>query len=238
MHRYGACGGHRMRELHAVPHSPEPDPPRGRSLIVAATALAGVVATAVGVAMAGGESQPVEAPPGLLARCDAPQDDFDVGQEAAGLALAHRTSLCTDPQPVRSEAAGGDIDPQSYARSHYTLAVYGTCAATSETGCAPPLQIQTWPACERSPADYTVGGQPLQPTDVVRVRGVPARFYGENRLEISTGDSTVVIFGDSRELLLSAAAALRTRAGSPRSVGPGSQLPAPAAGAEDGTLSC
>jgi hypothetical protein len=201
--------------------------------------LAGIIVTVVAVGAAGGESPSDGAPPGILARCDAPAaDDFDAGEGVEGLALAHRDALCSDPRPVRSETAGGDIDPDSYLRSHYTLAVYGTCTADSETGCAPPLQIQTWPACERSPADYTVGGKPLEPTDVLRIRGAPARFYGDNRLEISTGDSTVVIFGDSRELLLRAADALRTRSGSRRAVGPGAQLPEPTPGAEDGSLPC
>ena len=75
-------------------------------------------------------------------------------------------------------------------------------------------------------------------TEVLDVRGVPARFYGDNRLEISTGDVTVVMFGDSRKILMNAAAALRTRPGSPSEVGPDQRLPAPVAGAEEGTLSC
>ena len=70
------------------------------------------------------------------------------------------------------------------------------------------------------------------------MRGVPARFYGEGRLELSAGDVTVVLFGRSREQLLDAAKQLRTEAGAPRRVGPGQELPQPARGPQDGTLSC
>lgn len=208
-----------------------------KSTLIAAVAFIAAGA-GLSVAGAGGQSTSDDAPPGKLARCDAPQEDFDAGASVQGVRLTHRDALCTQADPERSQSAGGGIDPDSYTRAHYTLAVYGTCEATSDTGCAPPLQIQTWPACERSPADYSVGGKPLAPTEVLNIRGVPARFYGANRLEISAGDVTVVMFGDSREILINAAAALRTRPGSPRAVGADQMLPAPVPGAEDGTLSC
>jgi hypothetical protein len=195
----------------------------------------------IGLAAAGGQSEAPEAPAapaGMLARCDAPLNDFDAGSAVAGEKIAFRDTRCADPEPVRTQSAGGEIDPNSYTRAHYTVAVYGTCKATGDSGCAPPVQIQTWPACERSPADYTIAGKPLTPTEVLEIRGVPARFYGSDRLELSTGDVTVVIFGTSRDLVLGAASTLRTRPGSPTSVASDQKLPPPVAGAEEGTLSC
>src|SRR5688500_7675452 len=108
------------------------------------------------------------------------------------------------------------VDPDSLSRSHLRISIYGHCTPRSDAGCAPPLQIQTWPACERSPADYTIGEpeEPLRPSDIGTIRGVPARFYGNHRLELSTGDVTVVIFGRSRDLLVAAAQTLRTTPGS------------------------
>ena len=80
--------------------------------------------------------------------------------------------------------------------------------------------------------------QTLEPTEVVDVRGVPARFYGNDRLEVSTGAVTVVLFGDSREVFLNAAEALRSTADSPEKIGSSAELPAPVRGAQDGTLAC
>jgi hypothetical protein len=219
---------------------------RTRALI-ATIAVAGTTAGLV-ASGAGGQSSP---PPAVeqaildqaaldhsLKGCDSRLEEFDVGPSLAGLERVHREVVCTDPQPVRTQAAGGEIDPNSLGRGHFVASVYGTCKATSDGGCAPPLQIQTWPACERSAADYTMEGQRLQPTDVLEVRGAPARFYGDDRLELSIRNVTVVVFGDSRDLVLSAAKALRTTPGSPKRVDPGEAFPAPVLGAQDGTLHC
>lgn len=73
------------------------------------------------------------------------------------------------------------------------------------SGCAPPLEIQVWSACERTQNLY-----PFPADEEARLRGVDAAFY-ENfrRLELYSGRVTIVIFGDSRGELLKAAAALR-----------------------------
>lgn len=173
-----------------------------------------------------------------LQSCDAPFTEFDVGPSMAGMALVHKQVECSDPEPVRTQAAGGEIDPNSLGRAHSVTYIYGTCKATSETGCSPPLSIQTWPACERSAADYTMEGKRLEPTEVLEVRGVPARFYGDNRLELSTSDLTVVIFGDSRALVIAAAKTLRSTGGSPKQIASSGALPPPVPGSQDGTLAC
>ena len=68
-----------------------------------------------------------------------------------------------------------------------------------------------------------------------RIRGVPAAYFeGGYRLEIQTGESTVVIFG-SRSRIRAAIAALE---GLNVGIGPGQDLPPPAPGALDGSLPC
>ena len=88
--------------------------------------------------------------------------------------------------------------------------LYGSCtipvdAEGARGGCAPPLAVQVWPACERDPSLY-----PFASEERLRIRGVPAAFYeGHRRLELSADGVTVVLFGTGREQLLRAAGALR-----------------------------
>lgn len=113
-------------------------------------------------------------------------------------------------------------------RSNYVDFIYGSCDA-SEHGCAPPLSVQVWAACERNPGVYSPA---LEREGPVEVRGVPAYFYeGGRRLELSTGTSTVVIFASDGQAALSAAAALE---GVNNDLSRESDLPAPAYEREDG----
>lgn len=88
--------------------------------------------------------------------------------------------------------------------------LYGSCsipvdAEGARGGCAPPLAVQVWPACERDPSLY-----PFAPDERLRTRGFPAAFYeGHRRLELSADGVTVVLFGTGREQLLRAVAVLR-----------------------------
>jgi hypothetical protein len=222
--------------------------------LIAVAALVAAAAT-LGVTVAGGQSEqgsPRELRPGpqaspnrdlSLKSCDARFDHYYVGSSFRGLSLVKELQQCSQPQPERTAISGGDVDPDSLMRPHFVSSIYGECdPSDSETGCHPPLEIQSWPACERSPGDYTFG-EPgatttLEPSETVQVRGVPARFYGDNRLEVTAGDVTVVLFGDSKELLMLAAQALGTASDSPDKVLPAEALPRPVAGAQDGTLPC
>lgn len=45
-------------------------------------------------------------------------------------------------------------------RANYVSYIYGSCDVDPDidgSACVPPVEIQTWPACERSYADLTVG---------------------------------------------------------------------------------
>ena len=113
--------------------------------------------------------------------------------------------------------------------------VYGDCAARDDEGCAPPVEVQVWPACRRN-LDLYASGRPGTPVpEPTTARGVPAAFLDDGtRLELQTGRSTVVVFADSRARVLRVAYALRP-VGARALSGP---LPPPAPGAVQGTLPC
>lgn len=167
---------------------------------------------------------------------------FHVGASFDGLPLTDHSRVCTVPDPTPSVAAGGAIDPDSLGRSNFDSYVYGTCRAKPGESCAPPLEVQSWPACERSPADYNAGppgaAEPIEPLETMQLRGVPARLYEDQSLELSTAGVTLVIYGRSRRELLGAARAVRAEEGAPIQVGPTQDLPDPVAGSQTGTLAC
>lgn len=111
---------------------------------------------------------------------------------------------------------------------------YGTCTVPAEVdggGCAVPLTVQVWSACERYQGLY---GFPAD--EELTIRGTDAAFY-ENfkRLEVYTGRVTVVLFGTGRDQLLGAAGALH---GVNNPVTTGDALPARAGRATRGNVAC
>lgn len=126
------------------------------------------------------------------------------------------------------------MSPSPYP-ANYVSFIYGNCYARADYGCAPPAEIQSWPACSRHRALYT--DSPLSPkAEETSIRGVPASFFEDGtRLEVYTGNATVVLFGRSKDATLSLANALR---GVNLTVTPTEPLPEPAAGALEGKLQC
>jgi hypothetical protein len=113
--------------------------------------------------------------------------------------------------------------------------VYGDCVARDDEGCAPPVEVQVWPACRRNLNLYASGRPGTPVPERTTTRGVPAAFLDDGtRLELQTSRSTVVVFADSRIRVLRVAAALRP-VGEHAPSGP---LPPPAPGAVQGTLAC
>lgn len=97
----------------------------------------------------------------------------------------------------------------------YVSFVYGDCVPADDQGCAPPAEVQVWPACARSPDRYE--SSPESPaSEPTVVRGVPALVLdGGAQLELRTGRSTVVVFADTSTRAARVARALRpVRAGS------------------------
>ena len=71
--------------------------------------------------------------------------------------------------------------------------IYGDCIPTpGEGGCAPPLQVQDWSICRRHPLELD-----RRPRRITTLRGVPMIDYGD-MLEVLTGGTDVVLFGEPR----------------------------------------
>ena len=118
--------------------------------------------------------------------------------------------------------------------AEYVSFVYGDCVPEGDAGCAPPVEIQVWPACRRHLALY--GLAPPGPALVrTTIRGVPvALLDGGTRLELQTGRATVVVFADSPARVVRVGRALRPVG----SESPSATLPHPGPGAFEGTLEC
>jgi hypothetical protein len=116
----------------------------------------------------------------------------------------------------------------------YVSFVYGDCVPDGDAGCAPPVEIQVWPACRRHLALYELSSGP--DLERVVVRGVPGAVLDRGaRLELQTGRSTVVVFADDRQWLTRIAEDLRPLDSRTAS---GVPLPPPVPGAVEGRLRC
>jgi hypothetical protein len=97
--------------------------------------------------------------------------------------------------------------------------VYGDCRSSSyDAGCAPPAEIQVWPAGARSLAASDFGTPEVHAPAPERtsIRGSPAAFFDDGtRLEIYLSPVTVVVFADTRKRVLAIAGSLRCLARSP-----------------------
>lgn len=119
---------------------------------------------------------------------------------------------------------------------------YGDCTPSGDSGCAAPIEVQVWPACERNLSSYSLGpGLGPLPHERFTVRGVPAaQFEMDGRVELYTGAVTVVIFA-APPVARDAAEAVRLE--NPEGLGTapipaGSPLPPPVEGALEGRVEC
>jgi hypothetical protein len=160
---------------------------------------------------------------------------YSLGRSVAGLDLTSVSRRC-DP-----------LQPDAAMRANFVSYVYGTCsAADGDAVCAPPLEIQSWPACERSLSDYEVSaGVPYPHESLGQLDGVPAYSFDQGtRVELYTGEATIVVFAADPSLIDQAVAAIQSE---PADEPPGEPvagdgqapvLPNPAPGAITGELSC
>ncbi len=128
---------------------------------------------------------------------------FSAGPSVAEAHLAHFVRRCDSSAPADE------------APANYTSYVYGHCQiAEGATGCQPPLEIQSFPACQRSLADYTFEGRPL-PYKELPSRGgaevVEIDFLVDHRIEVYTKSTTIVIFASDPTLAKEAIAQLRSQ---------------------------
>ncbi len=146
-----------------------------------------------------------------------PVRHYDLGRTFAGLDLTSQKKLCLTP-PTGVPVAGGPAEAVGYVS-----VVYGSCRPTQGAACYPPLNVQSWPECARNPNSY--GSQEAQPgpriilmSDALRVPTapwIPARtFEGGRRLEIYSGDTTIIVFSSNPRLARAAASALARKAAS------------------------
>jgi len=163
-----------------------------------------------------------------LRRCAAPAVAAAVSAlVAAGCGAARETpSLEGDLTVAQARAfddfplyyAGESVDGLPLAAivrrndtASYVSFVYGDCEpAAYDQGCAPPAEIQVWPACRRTLELYgadSPGSPALEPTTI---QGVPgALLDGGLQLELQAGRATVVVFGNSRARVSRIGRALR-----------------------------
>lgn len=173
-------------------------------------------------------------------------DTYTLGAEILEHRLTATIRRCDAPAPP---PALRGIVPDDAARANFVSYIYGDCTPSTnfadESSCAPPVEVQVWPACERSLADYS-GHSPISGKSIGQIRGVPAwSFEGGNRVELYAGSATIVVFANSPAEVLGAVDELQ-RQPSQRPLGAASenaqqqdaQLPEPAAGALNGSLSC
>ena len=120
--------------------------------------------------------------------------------------------------------------------ARYVSFVYGDCVASNDMGCAPPAEIQIWPACRRNLALYEHSPSSGVSMERITVRSVPAALFDDGtRLELELDRVTVVVFARDVASTLRIAAELRSLDGS---VAPGHPLPQPIRGGEGDTMGC
>jgi hypothetical protein len=146
--------------------------------------------------------------------CTGPRDPinfevFSAGPTVAGVPMTEVVRRCD---------AGALADEST---SNYFAYIYGDCEAIGG-GCKPPLQIRSYPACQRSYSEYEFEGKPLPYKELPPVGGARVReieFLVDHRIEVYTGTSTIVISAADWSL---AEEALRLLTGQPSGERPSS----------------
>jgi hypothetical protein len=128
---------------------------------------------------------------------------FSAGASPGGLPLNTVRQRC------------GETSPADEAPANFTSYTYGDCQiAEGATGCRPPLEVQTWPACQRSLGNYSFNGKPIPYTRLPSQSGaevVEIHFMFGPRIEVYTKSSTVVLFAESRALAIEALGQLQSQ---------------------------
>ena len=235
-----------------------------RLRFAAAVAVCGVTGLVGAVTLATGSSEAPDAnvivPNGKISAAAAAQlrdlapcredespPDFrphSLGESFEGIDLSAAQRRCSPPEVVNEGIRGSTAAATRYVhRANYTSFVYGHCENDDGNGCAPPLEVQTWPACERIAASY----DPALERERLTGRGVPAAIFEDGlRLELYTGEGTVVVFGVDRERVLRAAESVapveREKTFPPRDLddleSTAADLLAPEPGAMQGRVDC
>jgi hypothetical protein len=124
---------------------------------------------------------------------------YDLGDHFAGLPLSTVSRGCFAPPP------GDLVGPGPRDVTWTSTATYGTCTPEgAEGGCGPPLEVQSWPECDRDYAPYGPA-RDLEPRTSYRLSGshrlptISLEHGLSNRIEMYEGRTTVVVFTDGPE---------------------------------------
>lgn len=161
---------------------------------------------------------------------------YSVGPVFEGLPMTTTYRRCDVPWPEEVE------------RANFVSFIYGSCtppAGIDVGGCAPPLEVQSWPTCERNLASIQPmpDGQTLQYSQI-QVNGAPAASFDDGlQVEVFTGRTTVVVFGADAAQVLRAAAAIQAQPSDdplafPAKASSADPLPAPLPGIVEGGIPC
>lgn len=190
-------------------------------------------------------AEPVEKTPGIGRACSEARGYayYSLGASFEGLKLTTSGRQC-EPPPPKVRAADGTLVYMSPSRQNTVAFIYGTCQPPPGTdgGCAPPLSISSYPACEQPRSlykRYRGGGTPV-PFQETRVRGIPAAMFdagprgGGFRLEMYAGDARVVIAGNDVGMVKRAADRMVAPSSSPGgATSARTELPTPIPGAAE-----
>ena len=125
-----------------------------------------LIAVAVSAVVGCDSDDPIAGPSDPQQTCRMPFTEYDAGPAVGGIQFEARVPNC--------------------GRRPFVGYIYGTCEASSDSGCAPPLEVQTWSYCHRKPHRET------------------ATDFGLRR-----GPVTVVVYATKPRLADQAVAALR-----------------------------
>ncbi|MCY4088361.1 MAG: hypothetical protein OXG37_16110 [Actinomycetia bacterium] len=172
-----------------------------------------------------------------ISHTDAQQfDDFTVYDAGDTFGSTPLKAVLRQLEPIDHSQRPANMRPRV---ANFVSHIYaaGCRPADERVRCDEEVEIQVWPACERNLSVY---GLDFSPT-LMTIRGAAAASFGEGRLEVYTGDATIVIFAESDERALLAAESLRVVNAKARGVPEiktGEALQAPEPGALQRKLSC
>lgn len=164
-------------------------------------------------------------------------DTYSVGAVFEGHKLNPVQRVCEEPGAVAIAEHAPAV------RDNHVAFLYGTCTVPpeDESSCPLPISVQVFPACERNRSLYARYPAPdgrVYDFTPIQIRGTEAAVFDDGlRIEVYTGDATVVIWGTDAARVRRAANALHgVHAG--RKIGVSDPLPEPDRGAQEGLLRC
>ena len=132
---------------------------------------------------------------------------YSLGAEFAGLRRTRRIRECYSPPGFGRLVGPG---PRSVAWTSYVE--YGTCTPEGrESGCGPPLEIESWPECDLNFSPYSTKPNALRPSTSFDLSGsykIPTALLQDRnptQLGMYTGQTTIVIFATDPKLARQAA---------------------------------